>query len=106
MYKHETSFLRCTLQNLDFPKSPDPKQIIFFAKILNDADSFARKWAYQVAIFNAELTMRVLKVSKFQNEIMKSSFLPKYEQKIVEISALTTQGRNPDNFWFVFWEKR
>ena len=37
---------------------------------------------------------------------MKSSFLQKYEQKIVEISALTTQGRNPDNFLFVFWEKR
>ena len=37
---------------------------------------------------------------------MKSSFLPKYEQKIVKISALTTQGRNPDNFSFLFWEKR
>ena len=23
---------------------------------------------------------------------------PKYEQKIVKISALTTKGRNPDNF--------
>ena len=29
-----------------------------------------------------------LKVSKFQNEFMKSSFLPKYEQKNVSISAL------------------
>ena len=29
-----------------------------------------------------------LKVSKFQNEFMKSSFLPKYELKIVRISAL------------------
>ena len=47
-----------------------------------------------------------IKVSIFQNEFMKSSFLPKYEQKIVKISALTTQGRNPDNFLFVFWEKR
>ena len=37
---------------------------------------------------------------------MKLSFLPKYEQKIVNISALTTQGRNPDNFSFVFWEER
>ena len=36
---------------------------------------------------------------------MKSSFLPKYEQKNVKLSALTTQGRNPDNFLFVFWEK-
>ena len=31
-----------------------------------------------------------LKVSQFQNEFMKSSFLPKYEQKNVKISALTT----------------
>ena len=30
---------------------------------------------------------------------MKSSFLPKYEQKNVKISALTTQGRNPDKFF-------
>ena len=30
---------------------------------------------------------------------MKSLFLPKYEQKI-------TQGRNSDNFLFLFWEKR
>ena len=37
---------------------------------------------------------------------MKSLFLPKYEQKIVKISALTTQGRNPDNFSYVFWKKQ
>ena len=30
-----------------------------------------------------------LKVSYFQNEIMKSSFLPKYERKTVRISALS-----------------
>jgi hypothetical protein len=29
-----------------------------------------------------------IKVSKFQNEFVKSSFLPKYERKIVRISAL------------------
>ena len=46
-----------------------------------------------------------LKVRQFQNEFMKASFLSKYEQKIVMISALTTQGRDPDNFLFVFWEK-
>ena len=40
-----------------------------------------------------------VKVSNFQNEFMKPLFLPKYEQKIVKISALTTQGRNPDNFF-------
>ena len=38
-----------------------------------------------------------IKVSKFQNEFMKSSFLPKYESKIVRISALTVQSRNPYN---------
>ena len=42
----------------------------------------------------------------FQNEFMKSSFLPKYEQKIVCISALCFQGTNLDNFLFVFWETR
>ena len=47
-----------------------------------------------------------VKVSYFQNEFMKTSFLPKYEQKIVRISALCSEGRNPDNFLFVFWEKR
>ena len=33
---------------------------------------------------------------------MKSLFLPKYEQKIVKISALTTKGRNHDNFLFIY----
>ena len=50
--------------------------------------------------------MKVLKVRQFQNEFMKSSFLPKYKQKIVKISALCSEGRNLDNFLFVFWEKR
>ena len=43
----------------------------------------------------------MLKVSKFQNEFMKSSFLPKYEPNILKISALyraALQGRNPYNF--------
>ena len=51
----------------------------------------------------------LLKVSKFQNEFRKSLFLLRYERKIVRIPALwclTTQGRNPDNFSFIFWEKR
>ena len=80
-----------------------------------------------------------VKVRKFQNEFMNSSFLPKYKQKIVRISALSTEvrfarflsgrftamvvinpperkltkrasvlfseGRNLDNFLFLFWEK-
>ena len=32
----------------------------------------------------------ILKVRQFQNEFVKSLFLPKYEQKVVKISALTT----------------
>ena len=48
----------------------------------------------------------LLKVSYIQNEFTKSSFLPKYEQEIVRISVLCIEGRNLDNFLFVFWEKR
>jgi hypothetical protein len=51
-----------------------------------------------------------LKISKFQNEFMKSSFLQNiYEPNIVRISALycaTLQGRNLYILWFIFWEKR
>ena len=49
---------------------------------------------------------QILKVRQFQNEFVKSSFLPKYEQKIVRTSALWSEGRNLDNSLFVFWEKR
>ena len=49
-------------------------------------------------------TNLLLKVRQFQNEFMKSSFLPKYERKIVRISALCSEGRNL--FLFLFWEKR
>ena len=53
------------------------------------------------------------KVSKFQNEFMTSSFLPKYEPNIVRTSAFyctTLQGRSPykfgsyiDDFINSFW---
>jgi hypothetical protein len=39
-----------------------------------------------------------LKVSKFQNEIMKTSFLQKYEANIFALYCGTVQGRNPYNF--------
>ena len=39
---------------------------------------------------NFLVTVGPLKVTQFQNEFMKSSFLPKYKQKIVKVSALTT----------------
>ena len=61
---------------------------------------------WELLSYSIIMTFDTLKVSKFQNEFVKPSFLPKYEQKIVKISALTivhtTQGRNPDNFLFVF----
>ena len=44
-------------------------------------------------ILQAEKFEDCLKVSKFQNKIMKSSFNPKYEPKIVRISALHTTYR-------------
>ena len=50
-----------------------------------------------------------IKICKFQNEFMKTSFLPKYQPNIVRISAqycATLLGRNPYNFWFIFWENR
>ena len=47
-----------------------------------------------------------VKVSKFQNEFVKSLFLSKYGQKIVRISALCSEGKNLDSFLFVFWEIR
>ena len=50
-----------------------------------------------------EIVSTHLKIRQFQNEFMQSSFLPKYEEKIVKISAFTTQsifslyfGRNDD----------
>jgi hypothetical protein len=45
--------------------------------------------AAAAAVLNDILT---LKVSKFQNEFMNSSFLLKYEQKIVRISALCSKA--------------
>ena len=40
------------------------------------------KWCLPIVRKNVDI-----KVNKFQNEFMKSLFLPKYEQKIVKISA-------------------
>ena len=65
--------------------------------------------SYAVRIFSYthfEEMIVNLKLSYFKKECKKSSCLPKYKQKIVKISALTAQGRNPEKFLFVFWEKR
>ena len=48
------------------------------------------------------LKIGVVKVRQFQNEFMKSLFLPKYEQKIVGISSLSCEGKNLDNFLLYF----
>ena len=40
-------------------------------------------------------TWVALNVRQFQNEFMKSSFLPKYEQKIVKISKTQTGKKFP-----------
>ena len=37
--------------------------------------------------------LNALKVSKFQNDFMKTSFLPKYERKIVRVFALKCVGQ-------------
>ena len=41
----------------------------------------------------------------FRMNLLSHRFSQKMNKK-VRISALTTQGRNPDNFLFVLWEKR
>ena len=71
------------------------------------------KWIYNASGFNYHQQLcycnavnSILKVSKFQNDFMKSSFLPKYEQKILMISALCSEGRKHDKFSFIFWEKQ
>ena len=55
-----------------------------------------------VTIHFFQSSMYLLKVSKFQNEFMKSSFLQKYEPKIVRISALYYATLHPYNIWFIF----
>ena len=45
-----------------------------------------------------------VKVSKFLDGFVMPSFLPKYRSKIVKISALPQQSRNPGNFLFEFWK--
>ena len=59
------------------------------------------------ALFNKFPLLSYSVVSKFQNEFMKSSFLPKYERIIVKISALysTEILTMHCNVWFIFWEK-
>ena len=71
-----------------------------------------KSWLAFFVIFHYTTALKtyvlMLKVSKFQNEFMKSSCLPKYEPNIVRISALycaTLQGKTPYNIQFIFWER-
>ena len=53
------------------------------------------------AIFPLQFILVVLKVRQFQNEFMKSSFLSRYEQKIVRISTLACVVRQKSWQFFV-----
>ena len=65
-----------------------------FQKVLRDEYLACLANSFTCAIVSL---LVMLKVRQCQNEFMKSSFLPQYNQKIVRIS---------DNFLFEFWEKR
>ena len=72
-----------------------------------------KSWLAFFVIFHYTTALKtyvlMLKVSKFQNEFMKSSFRSKYVPILYWISALycaTLLGRNPYNFWLIFWEKQ
>ena len=79
---------------------------------MHDISQISYKYLYE---YYRLQSYRYLKVSKFQNEFMKSSFLPKYEPNFVRMSALytycaTLQGRNfgsyfgrNDDFIDSFW---
>ena len=66
-------------------------------------------WLNSKIKYTKELKLNLNKLSKGQTisewiyEVIVSQ---KLRTKIAKISALATQGRNPDNFLFVFWEKR
>ena len=61
----------------------------------DDGESFTfTDWAPNEP--NGDTGENCLKVSQFQNEFTKTSFLP----------IFTTQGRNHDNFLLVLWEKQ
>ena len=57
--------------------------------ILNDVSHHLESYNYEEIIL---ICLLALKVIKFQNEFMKPSFLPKYERKIVKISALCSEA--------------
>ena len=89
-----------------------PQKYDFIAEKINNSYISLKKLYFQLLISNSgqfvfftnnpenywkrypsKYYEQTLKVNKFQNEFIKSTFIPKYEQ-------------NPYNFWFIFWEKR
>ena len=68
--------------------------------------SYVRKSQEQSTLKKRKKNSALVNIIQFQNRNMKSLYLPKYEQKIVRISALCSEGRNIDDFLFVLWEKR
>ena len=61
--------------------------------------SLEKNWFKKFLSKRPYLSNGYLKVGKFQNEFMKSSFLQKYEPKIVRISDTTGQRS-----FHIFWE--
>ena len=64
---------------------------------MHDISQISYKYLYESRLHS----YKYVKFSKFQNEFMKLSSLPKYEPNFVRISA-TKQGKNPYHFWFIF----
>ena len=67
--------------------------------------SYKHGWYMKIDLLSPRLELQS-KGQLFSEWIYKVIVSPKIQTKIVKISALTTQGRNPDNFLFVFWQKQ
>ena len=76
----------------DFSKS--------FALYINVSSNVSKS----IHLFKVVDVLVWLKVSKFQNEFMKSSFSKNINKKLSGFLPNTLQGRNTDNFMFIFWE--
>ena len=81
-------------------------QIVFFVNDVVQLCNPSKAQNLQFLSVAPPYDRTTLKVRQSQNNFMKLLVLPKYEQKIVRISALLcSEGRYPDNFWFIYWEK-
>ena len=74
----------------------------FYRKVLhNEAKKFLN---LNLNFSNAKILKIISKLSIFDTKGISEQIyeVPKYEQKIVRISALCSEGRNLDNFLFIF----